>query len=114
MAGIGLVLLCGIVVSNGIVLIDFVNQALEEGSELKQALLDACHTRIRPIMMTAMSSSLSLFPIAIGFSKESQMQSSMAIVILSGFIVSTCLTLVIIPVFYYYIDKNLFKKFKKN
>ena len=110
MAGVGMVLLCGIVVSNGIVLIDFMNDEREQGKALKDALVNACHIRIRPIMMTAFTTALALTPVAIGFSKESQMQSPMAIVILSGFIVSTCLTLVVIPVFYYYVDKKIFKK----
>lgn len=108
MAGIGMVLLCGIVVSNGIVLIDFVNDERKNGATLKDALIKACHIRIRPIMMTVFTTALALSPVAIGFSKESQMQSPMAIVILSGFIVSTFLTLVVIPVFYYYVDFKIF------
>ena len=82
----------------------------ENGTPLKQALLDACHIRIRPIMMTVLTTALALLPVAIGFSKEAKMQSPMAIVILSGLTVSTCLTLVIIPVLYYYIDKKIFKE----
>jgi hydrophobic/amphiphilic exporter-1 (mainly G- bacteria), HAE1 family len=110
MAGIGVVLLCGIVVSNGIVLIEFVNSERKEGKNLKDALINSCYIRMRPIMMTAFTSILSLAPVAIGFSKESQMQSPMAIVIVSGFLVSTFLTLVMLPVFYWYVEENFMKK----
>jgi HAE1 family hydrophobic/amphiphilic exporter-1 len=110
MAGIGLILLNGIVVANGIVLIDFANQEMEKGKSLKDALWSACHIRMRPIMMTAFTTVLGLTPVAIGFGKEAQMQSPMAIVVISGFLVSTCLTLVVLPTIYLLVEDKVFKR----
>jgi HAE1 family hydrophobic/amphiphilic exporter-1 len=110
MAGIGLILLNGIVVANGIVLIDFANQEMEKGKSLKDALWSACHIRMRPIMMTAFTTVLGLMPVAIGFGKEAQMQAPMAIVVISGFLVSTCLTLVVLPTIYLLVEDKVFKR----
>jgi HAE1 family hydrophobic/amphiphilic exporter-1 len=110
MAGVGLVLLCGIVVNNGIVLIDFVNQERERGLSLRDALWSGCHTRLRPIMMTAFTTVLGLMPLAIGFGREAQMQSPMAIVVVSGFFVSTCLTLLVLPALFIITEEKIFKR----
>jgi hydrophobic/amphiphilic exporter-1 (mainly G- bacteria), HAE1 family len=103
MAGMGVVLLAGIVVNNGIVLIDFVNQARDEGIPLKKALMEGCHTRLRPILMTAISTILGMTPLALG----RDMQSSMAVVVVSGLIVSTIITLLLLPALFVVVDERL-------
>ncbi|MCK5240961.1 efflux RND transporter permease subunit [bacterium] len=114
MAGMGLVLLSGIVVNNGIVLIDFVNQRRkEEKITLKAALLEACNIRMRPIVMTAATTILGLLPLAIGFSKGTQMQAPMAVVVVSGLLVSTMLTLIILPVMVIFVEERIMKKRKR-
>lgn len=109
MAGMGLVLLCGIVVNNGIVLIDFVNH--REGTKpLKEVLMDACHVRTRPILMTAATNILGMFPIALGLGREAQMQAPMAVVICFGLFISTTLTLVFLPSLYLVFSEKLLKR----
>ncbi len=101
MAGMGLVLLCGIIVNNGIVLLDYINQRRQkDSSSLKTVLQEACRVRLRPIVMTAATTILGLLPLALGLSRETQMQAPLAIVVVSGLFVSTCLTLVILPSMY--------------
>ena len=107
MAGMGMVLLAGIVVNNGIVLIDFVNQSRADGSSLKEALLNGCHTRLRPIVMTALTTIIGMVPLALGIGEGADMQAPMAIVIVSGLFVSTLLTLVILPALFLYVDETV-------
>lgn len=113
MAGMGMVLLAGIVVNNGIVLIDFVNQSREDGSSLKEALLKGCHTRLRPIVMTALTTIIGMLPLALGIGEGSDMQSPMAIVIVSGLFVSTLLTLVILPALFLFVDETVLSSANK-
>jgi hydrophobic/amphiphilic exporter-1 (mainly G- bacteria), HAE1 family len=108
MAGMGVVLLAGIVVNNGIVLIDFVNQAQQEGISLKEALAKGCHTRIRPILMTAICTILGMLPLSLGIGEGADMQAPMAVVVVSGLIVSTCLTLVVLPALFVVVDEKVF------
>jgi HAE1 family hydrophobic/amphiphilic exporter-1 len=106
----GLVLLAGIVVDNGIVLIAFVNQEREEkGVTLEKALTDGCLVRLRPIMMTALTTILGMLPLALGIGEGAAMQAPMAIVIVSGLLVSTFLTLIVIPTLYVLMEDNVFK-----
>jgi HAE1 family hydrophobic/amphiphilic exporter-1 len=97
MAGMGMVLLAGIVVNNGIVLVDFVNQSRGAGMSLREALRAGCHTRLRPILMTALTTILGMLPLALGIGEGSEMQAPMAVVVVSGLLVSTLLTLVVVP-----------------
>jgi HAE1 family hydrophobic/amphiphilic exporter-1 len=109
MAGMGMVLLCGIVVNNGIVLIDFVNH--REGTKpLKEVLIDACHVRTRPILMTAATNILGMLPIALGLGREAKMQAPMAVVICFGLFISTMLTLVFLPTLYLVFTEKIIKK----
>jgi HAE1 family hydrophobic/amphiphilic exporter-1 len=108
MAGMGVVLLAGIVVNNGIVLIDFVNQAREEGISLREALKNGCHTRLRPILMTAVCTILGMLPLALGLGEGADMQAPMAVVIVSGLFVSTGLTLVALPALFVVVDEHIF------
>lgn len=98
MAGMGMILLIGIVVNNGIVLIDYLNQQQSRyGQSLKAALREACQVRLRPIVMTAGTTILGLMPLALGLGSGTQMQAPMAVVVVSGLLVATALTLLVLP-----------------
>jgi HAE1 family hydrophobic/amphiphilic exporter-1 len=97
---IGVIMLAGIVVNNAIVLIDAVNQARERGLEIRSAIKDAGRARLRPILITTVSTVLGLLPMAIGFGEGSEVRTPMAITVIGGIAVATLLTLVVIPVVY--------------
>jgi HAE1 family hydrophobic/amphiphilic exporter-1 len=97
---LGVILLGGIIVNNGIILIDFTNQMVAEGQSLRDAVTRASAVRLRPILMTAFSSILGLLPLAMGLDEGSKLQAPMAIVVMGGILVGTFLTLVFIPAFY--------------
>jgi HAE1 family hydrophobic/amphiphilic exporter-1 len=97
---IGLIMLAGIVVNNAIVLIDAVNQGRERGLEKRAAILEAGRVRLRPILITTVSTVLGLLPMAIGFGEGAEVRTPMAITVIGGISVSTLLTLVVIPVVY--------------
>ncbi|MEE8317533.1 MAG: efflux RND transporter permease subunit, partial [Candidatus Omnitrophota bacterium] len=97
---LGLIILGGIVVNNGIILIDSINRLRARGIELFEAVIKAGETRLRPIFMTTMTTVLGLFPLALGLAEGSQLQSPMAITVMGGLMVSTILTLFVIPCVY--------------
>ncbi|HJS21811.1 MAG TPA: efflux RND transporter permease subunit [Steroidobacteraceae bacterium] len=99
-AMIGLIMLAGIVVNNAIVLIDAVNQGRERGLDKAAAILEAGRVRLRPILITTVSTVLGLLPMAIGFGEGAEVRTPMAITVIGGITVSTLLTLVVIPVVY--------------
>ena len=102
---LGLVMLEGIVVNNAIVLIDYVNVLRrEEGVEIYEALVRAGKMRLRPILMSSLTTIVGLLPMAIGSGVE--MMESMAVVVIGGLIMSTLLTLILIPTFYLIFDKE--------
>jgi HAE1 family hydrophobic/amphiphilic exporter-1 len=101
---IGLILLAGIVVNNAIVLIDLVNQLRERGKEKFEAIIEGGHSRLRPILMTTLTTTLGLLPLAIGFGDGAELRAPMAITVIGGLVVSTLLTLVVIPVVYSILD----------
>jgi len=105
---LGVIMLVGIVVSNGIVLIEYTNQLRKEGLSVKEALLKAGPTRLHPILMTTLTTVLGLFPLALGIGEGSETHAPMATVVVGGLTVSTLLTLVVIPVVY-----TLFEREKK-
>ncbi|MFN0149743.1 MAG: efflux RND transporter permease subunit [bacterium] len=96
----GVILLAGIVVNNAIVLIDAVNQERREGVGKAAAVRSACHTRLRPILMTTITTVLGLVPMALGFGQGAELRSPLAITVASGLLGSTLLTLVVIPAVY--------------
>lgn len=100
-AMIGIIILAGIVVNNGIVLVDFVNQRRSAGMDLVEALVESGRTRLRPILMTALTTMLGLVPLALGIGEGAQMQAPMAITVIGGLLTSTVLTLVVVPVLYH-------------
>jgi HAE1 family hydrophobic/amphiphilic exporter-1 len=97
---IGVVLLAGIVVNNAIVLIDKVNQLRRDGTEKLPAVIEACHTRLRPILMTTLTTVLGLLPMAVAVGEGSELRSPLAITVSFGLTLSTLLTLVVIPAVY--------------
>jgi HAE1 family hydrophobic/amphiphilic exporter-1 len=93
-------MLAGIVVNNAIVLIDAVNQARDRGLDIRNAITDAGRARLRPILITTVSTVLGLLPMALGFGEGAEVRTPMAITVIGGIAVSTLLTLVVIPVVY--------------
>lgn len=105
---IGFVMLSGIIVNNGIVFIDYANQLIENGMLREDALVEAGMTRLRPIIMTALTTILGLSTMAVGVGMGSDMVQPMAIVTIGGLIYGTILTLVVVPCIF-----NLFHKKEK-
>lgn len=97
---IGFVMLCGIIVNNGIVLVDYINQLRLAGVPKKEALLEAGVTRMRPILMTTITTILGLIVMALGIGTGSDLMQPIAIVCIGGLIYATLLTLYIIPIIY--------------
>jgi len=97
---LGIILLGGIVVNNGIVLIEYINQTRENHKNIFKAVLISCKLRFRPIIMTTMTTVLGLVPLAFGLGDGSELRSPMAISVMSGLLVSTCLTLLVLPAMY--------------
>jgi HAE1 family hydrophobic/amphiphilic exporter-1 len=100
MALIGVILLVGVVVNNAIVLIDCVNRLRRAGLDKVEAVVRAGHIRLRPIMMTTLTTVLGLIPMAIAWGEGAELRSPLAITVLSGLSMSTLLTLVVIPAAY--------------
>jgi HAE1 family hydrophobic/amphiphilic exporter-1 len=105
-AFIGVIMLAGIVVNNAIVLVDLINQLRTQGKERIEAILEAGTARLRPILMTSLTTTLGLLPMAMGFGEGSEVRTPMAITVIGGLTVSTMLTLVVIPVVYSLMDRK--------
>ncbi|WP_141333742.1 efflux RND transporter permease subunit [Paenibacillus sp. tmac-D7] len=113
---IGFLMLIGVVVTNAIVLVDRVQQLREEGYEVREALIEAGLTRLRPIIMTAGATIIALMPLALGLSKGALISKGLAVVVIGGLTTSTLLTLVVVPVAYDLINgvvRRLFRKKNK-
>ncbi len=106
---IGLITLIGVSVNNGIVLIDYVNKRRKLGMEREQAIEQACRVRTRPILLTALTSVLALFPISLGLGIGSKIHQPLAICVMGGLLVNTILTLNVLPVVYCVLE-DLFKR----
>ncbi len=102
---VGILILTGIVVNNGIVLIDYINLLKSRGVDTYEAILEAGPTRLRPILMTALTTILGLIPLTLGFGEGTEIQQPMAIVIVFGLSFATFITLVLIPAIYYIADQ---------
>jgi len=109
---IGAIMLAGIVVNNAIVLIDYVNTLRKKGLDRDEAILQAGPTRLRPILMTTLTTVLGLLPLALGFGDGAEVQAPLATVVIFGLTLSTLLTLVFIPVMYIVFD-NLVKRIRE-
>jgi HAE1 family hydrophobic/amphiphilic exporter-1 len=103
---IGLIMLAGIVVNNAIVLVDLINQLRERGMERFAAIKEAAHLRLRPIMMTTLTTLLGLLPMAYGLGEGAEMRTPMAITVIGGLLTSTMLTLLVVPVMYSLLDRR--------
>ena len=101
---IGVVLLLGIVTKNSILLVDYAIIGLEQGKKQRQALLDAGVSRLRPILMTSLSTIAGTFPLALGLGAGAEVRQSMGVAVIGGFTTSTLLTLVVVPVLFTYVD----------
>jgi HAE1 family hydrophobic/amphiphilic exporter-1 len=98
---IGVIVLAGIVVNNGIVLVDYINTLRkEEGYSIRKAIINAAPTRLRPIMMTMLTTILALVPMALGIGEGSELMAPLAVSVIGGLLFSTILTLIAVPVFY--------------
>ncbi len=106
---IGFVMLSGIIVNNGIVLVDYMNQLRGEGMDKKQAILAAGRTRLRPVLMTALTTILALCTMVFSHDMGSEMAKPMAVVTIGGLVYGTLLTLVVIPCIY-----DIFSREKKD
>ena len=106
----GLVILVGVVVNNGIVLIDYINQLRDQGKTIKQAIIEAGKTRLRPIFMTALTTILALLGMAIGFGDGAELLQPLAITAIGGLIYSTILTLIVIPLIYCLVNARKVRK----
>lgn len=110
MVFLGLIVLAGIVVNNSIVLVDYTNQLVQDGKPVYEAVLESAAARIRPILMTSLTTILALLPMALGVGEGVEIRRPMAITVIFGLSFATLITLIIIPLFYNIISKNKSKK----
>jgi hydrophobic/amphiphilic exporter-1 (mainly G- bacteria), HAE1 family len=113
---IGIVMLLGVVAKNSILLVDYTHHLMKEGMERNKALIKACRTRLRPILMTSFALIGGTIPIAIGLNEASAQRTSMGVAIIGGLISSTFLTLLAVPAIFGYVDdfgQWVTRKFKK-
>jgi len=103
---IGIIMLIGLVTKNGILIVEFANQRRAEGLSRMEALQDAAVARFRPILMTSLSTILGFLPIALALGAGSESRMSMGIAVVGGMLVSTVLTLYVVPTIYSYISKD--------
>ena len=108
-AMIGFIMLVGIIVNNGIVMVEYINQLRQEGVDKREAIVTAGKTRLRPILMTAMTTILAMSTMAFGSDMGSDMSRPMAIVTIGGMIYGTLMTLVVVPCIYdlFYSNKSM-------
>ncbi|MEJ2236722.1 MAG: efflux RND transporter permease subunit [Gemmatimonadales bacterium] len=104
MSLIGLVILVGIVVNDAIVKVDFINQMRRAGLPLREAILEAGRVRLRPIVMTTVTTVLGLTPMALGWGRGADLRAPLAIAVIGGLISATALTLIVVPVAYDLLD----------
>jgi len=99
-AGLGAVLLIGIVVKNGIILVDFTNLMRDRGMRLYDAIVTAGRSRLRPVLMTALTTILGMVPLAFSTGEGSEIWRPMGITVIGGLVFSTIITMIIVPVMY--------------
>jgi HAE1 family hydrophobic/amphiphilic exporter-1 len=116
-AFIGVIMMVGIVVANGILLVDYIKQLIERGIARDEAIMQGGKTRLRPILMTSLSTGLAMLPMALGIGEGAESMAPMATVVIGGLIASTMVTLVLIPVVFAIFDdqnrKSLIKRAAK-
>lgn len=107
-SGIGLVSLLGIVVSNGIVMVDYMNLLLEQGYKLREAVVLGAKRRFRPVLMTTLTTVIGVIPLALGIGESSELFQPLGQVIFIGLTMSTLFTLFVIPVVFEYLNRKRF------
>ncbi|MBR5162893.1 MAG: efflux RND transporter permease subunit, partial [Schwartzia sp.] len=105
MSVIGFTMLLGLVTKNAILLIDYANQARERGMGIRDSILEACSLRLRPILMTTLSTLLGMLPVALGIGEGAELRQSMGVVLIGGLTTSTLLTLVVVPLIYMMVEE---------
>ena len=112
---VSLIMLAGTVVNNSIILVDYIAIRRARGETRQDAILKACPLRVRPVLMTTLTTVLAMVPMAFSFGDTNEMMSDMGVTMMSGMVISTIVTLIFTPVFYSVIDNfgNLFKRKKK-
>jgi HAE1 family hydrophobic/amphiphilic exporter-1 len=105
MSMIGLVLLAGLVKKNSIILVDYTSQLRDQGLGLEEAVLTACPVRLRPILMTSLATVAAALPLAFGYGPGAETRAPLARSIIGGIVLSTLVTLVIVPIFYVLFDR---------
>ena len=103
-------MLAGIVVNNAIVLVDRINQLRVSGLEKIEAITQAAESRLRPILMTTLTTTLGMLPLALGMGEGTEIRAPMAITVIGGLLASTLLTLIIIPIMYQLLDRKDYTK----
>lgn len=103
---IGMVVLAGIVVNDAIVKVDYTNQLRKRGLAVREAIMEASRVRLRPILMTTVTTALGLFPMSLGLGKGAELQQPLAISVIGGLMLSTFLTLILIPLAYEMAEKR--------
>ena len=117
MALVAIIMLAGTVVNSSIILIEYIRIRRGMGESREEAILHACPLRVRPILMTTLTTVLAMLPMALGISGTNEMMSDMGITMISGMVISTVVTLVFTPVYYSVLDNlstRFGKKSKKN
>lgn len=102
---LGIIMMVGLVVSNTIILIDYINRLRRDGVNLKESVAKAARVRLRPILITSLTTIFGLIPMALGFGEGAEAYSSLAISVIRGLLASTILTLIFIPTPYFSIEK---------
>ena len=110
---IGAIVLAGVVVNNSIVLVDSINRKREEGQSIPEATISAARLRLRPILITTLTTTLGLFPLAFGYGEGAEIQQPLAITVITGLLSSTFLTLLVIPALYIRLSE-MFSTLKAN
>ncbi|MGM0826923.1 MAG: efflux RND transporter permease subunit [Bacillota bacterium] len=110
---IGVIVLSGIVVNNAIVIVDYINQRKESGTNSFDSIVEAVQDRARPILMTALTTILGLLPLALGLGEGTEINQPMGIAVIGGLISSTLLTIYVIPIVYSFFDKET-RRMKRN
>jgi HAE1 family hydrophobic/amphiphilic exporter-1 len=111
---IGLIMLAGIVVNNAIVLLDRINQLRQDGVDKVNAIKQAASSRLRPIIMTTLTTTLGLLPMALGLGEGAELRTPMAITVICGLLSSTFLTLLVLPALYQLFDHKKFEKISED
>jgi len=105
-ASVGFIALFGIAVLNGIVLLSYITQLREQGKSLREAVVQGCSNRLRPVLMTATITIFSLIPLLFASGPGSEIQKPLAIVVVGGLVTSTLLTLLVLPALYSWLAKE--------